>query len=156
MNSSGLYREYCRRAFEKDSTFYAAALWEMSWTALRKNPRTDTLIALLDPHYEKMTVYEQTLFKANKASFQRDWGNFGRFLGEIHERFPRDPFITRTYGFTLAFRENRPAKAWEVVNKLPTEQLKKPGIVYAIIMRPRYALNWGIKNGPWIFCISHL
>jgi len=45
VNTSRVVIRHGRGAFEKDSTFYLAALWEMYWQAEQKAPRTDTLIA---------------------------------------------------------------------------------------------------------------
>ncbi len=115
--------KYSLRAFEKDSTFYLAALVGMFHEALNQEALAGNLIAVLDPHYQEMTVFEQSLLKINKASFQRDWDNYGKLLGETFEQFPRDPFIIRFYSFNLGFREARPEKAWQVANLLPIEQL---------------------------------
>lgn len=114
---------YGRRAFEKDATFYLPALQEMFWQAHNGALRTDTLIALLDPHYDEMTSFEQALFNANKACYERDYDAYGKWLGENIARFPRDPFTIHNYSFNLAFRENRPAKAWEIANRIKLEQL---------------------------------
>lgn len=122
----GLEIKHGRRAFEIDSTFYTAALTDMFWQAERKNLRTDTLIALLEPQYDKMTFFEQTLFRANKSFYRRDYVTYGRLLEELYERFPRDPWINRHYSSTLSLRENRPAKAWEVANQIKLEQLNIP------------------------------
>lgn len=116
-------KKFGRSAFEKDPTFYTAALREMYWQANRRAPRTDTLISLLEPHYNKMTSFEQTLFKVNMALYERDYDTYGRLLGENHERFPQDAFTIEHYSFTLAFRESRPAKAWEVANQLKFDHL---------------------------------
>ncbi|MBX2877921.1 MAG: adenylate/guanylate cyclase domain-containing protein [Saprospiraceae bacterium] len=115
--------KFGRSAFEKDPTFYTAVLREMYWQANRRAPRTDTIINLLEPHYYEMTSFEQTFFKLNKALYQRDYDTYGSLLGENYERFPLDPFTIEHYSFTLAFRESRPAKAWEVANQLKLEHL---------------------------------
>ncbi|MDX1940129.1 MAG: hypothetical protein SFU99_06225 [Saprospiraceae bacterium] len=112
-----LQLEYSRKAFEMDSSFYLAALTEIYWLAGVLDPRADTLLSMLEPHYEKMTKFEQSFYNVNKAFYQRDYPAYSHFLGEKYKIFPKDE-SNKDYAFHLAIRENRPEDAWKVMNDL--------------------------------------
>ncbi len=116
--NSQLRRKHGRKAFEIDSTFYVAAFEEMFQEAIRKSTRFDTLIAILEPHYEDMTPFEQSVFKANIAYYERDFATYERLREEQFQMFPQDFAINTLYNYYLAAIANKPAKAWKVMNAI--------------------------------------
>ncbi|MEM8899992.1 MAG: adenylate/guanylate cyclase domain-containing protein [Bacteroidota bacterium] len=110
--------EFALKAYSLDTTFYLAALEEMFWLADRRSPLYDSILALLVPHYDHMTRYEQIRFDANKALYNRDYPNYVKYNEALFKLFPQDLSQTAHYSFHLNHRENMPLKAWEVSNAI--------------------------------------
>ncbi|MEM6802730.1 MAG: adenylate/guanylate cyclase domain-containing protein, partial [Bacteroidota bacterium] len=118
--TSGIYFNYAHglKAFELDTTFYLAGIEGFIEYADRRGSAYDSVLNLLAPHYNRMTPYEKLRLDACIALYERDYPNYVKYNEALYQMFPRDFVQMSYYGFHLWWRENKPLKAWEVMNTI--------------------------------------